>query len=53
LREFRPSEGLRSAGTPVSLRGGFGRIVRTDAIDGWIFLGGDAKTIAIPAPLSH
>ena len=53
LREFLASEGLRSAGAPVSLRGGFGRITRTDAIDGWIFLGGDIKTIAIPAPLSH
>ncbi|MSR33669.1 MAG: hypothetical protein EXS12_02535 [Phycisphaerales bacterium] len=53
LREFLPSEGLRSAGPPISLRGAFGRIARTDAIDGWIFIGGDDKTIAIPTPLSH
>ena len=53
LREFRPSDGLRSIGTPLLVRNTVGRIAKSDAIDGWIFLGGDDKTIAIAAPLSH
>ena len=53
LREFRPSDGLRCIGTPMVVRNTVGRIAKSDAIDGWIFLGGDDKTIAISAPLSH
>ncbi|MCE9619386.1 MAG: PQQ-like beta-propeller repeat protein [Planctomycetes bacterium] len=53
LREFRPSDGLRSIGAPVAVRTTVGRIARAEAIDGWIFLGGDDRTIAIPAPLPH
>ena len=53
LREFRPSDGLRCIGTPMLVRNTVGRIAKSDAIDGWIFLGGDDKTIAISAPLSH
>ena len=53
LREFKPSQGLRTIGIPILIRGTIGRMTKTDAIDGWIFLGGEDKTIAIPAPLSH
>ncbi len=53
LREFLPSEGLRAATAPIPVRSTLGRIAKTDAINGWIFIGGDDKTIAIPAPLSH
>ncbi|NBY67371.1 MAG: hypothetical protein EBQ58_00685 [Betaproteobacteria bacterium] len=53
LREFRPADGLRAVALPIPVRSNLGRIAKTDAIDGWIFIGGDDKTMAIPAPLSH
>ena len=53
LREFRPDDGLRAVAVPIPVRSPLGRIAKTDAIDGWIFIGGDDKTMAIPAPLSH
>ena len=53
LREFRPADGLRAVALPIPVRSTLGRIAKTDAIDGWIFIGGDDKTMAIPAPLSH
>jgi hypothetical protein len=53
LREFRPSDGLRSIGVPLSLRLNIGRLARTTAVNGWILLGGDDRTAAIPATPPH
>lgn len=49
VRRHVVSQGLRQDGPPVVVQGDGMRIARMQAIEGWVLLGGDDRTIAIPA----
>ena len=49
VRRHVLSQGLRQDGPPVVVQGDGLRLVRMQVVDGWVLLGGDERSIAIPA----
>jgi hypothetical protein len=50
LRTLEPATGLRLAGNVMSVPTGGEQMGSLDAIAGWILIGLDTRTLAIPAP---
>lgn len=50
LRTLEPATGLRLRGETIAVQTAGERLVAMDAVDGWILLGLEGRTLAIPAP---
>jgi hypothetical protein len=49
LRQFSLPQGLRAMAPPLAIRLGTARVERLDAVDGWVLVGCDDCTFAVPA----
>jgi hypothetical protein len=49
LRQFSLPQGLRAMAPPLAIRLGTARVERVDAVDGWVLVGCDDCTFAVPA----
>ena len=49
LRQFSLPQGLRAMAPPLAIRLGTARVERLDAVDGWMLVGCDDCTFAVPA----
>lgn len=50
VRRYAISEGLRQLEPPLVVQGDGLRLVRVQTVEGWVLLGGDDRSVAIPAP---
>jgi hypothetical protein len=50
LRTLEPATGLRISGETLAVQTGGDRLVTLDAIEGWILVGLEGRTLAIRAP---